>query len=473
MATRMATTTVKSEGTTTVTPEGNTLIKSEVKEFQVGDRVRCFWHDTLRDAEILDKRKGSDRQGTQYYVHFTDFDRRNDRWADGHQLQEKKEDDVSAIGVIPNSPHLGVLNSPLLSPGLSNGKRMTRRKQNRQIASMEKRMEGPEEADLEREHFERTKVKNIGKVEFGQHEVDTWYFSPYPLDVRNVSKLWICEFCLKYMKKHRTLLKHSLLCKLRHPPGTEIYRHQNLALWEIDGGKEKLYCQCLCLLAKLFIDHKTLYYDVEPFLFYVLTTVDKEGYHLVGYFSKEKSSAENYNLACILTFPQYQRNGYGKLLISFSYELSKIEQKVGSPEKPLSDLGKVSYRSYWTRVLLNVLKLNSRSQSIKEVSLVTSIKPEDIISTLQYLGLVRYCKGQHVISVTPRLIEQHEEKLGPPPKLVVVPSKIRWTPKTFPAPKKPKRAGSHTVDKPTSSSDRPDTTDSGPTPKRRKNSTGA
>lgn len=42
-------------------------------------------------------------------------------------------------------------------------------------------------------------------------------------------------------------------------------------------------------LAKLFLDHKTLYYDVEPFLFYILTETDASGCHIVGYFSKEKS----------------------------------------------------------------------------------------------------------------------------------------------------------------------------------------
>ena len=39
----------------------------------------------------------------------------------------------------------------------------------------------------------------------------------------------------------------------------------------------QIYCQCLCLMAKLFLDHKTLYYDVVDFLFYVLCEVDDEG----------------------------------------------------------------------------------------------------------------------------------------------------------------------------------------------------
>ena len=41
--------------------------------------------------------------------------------------------------------------------------------------------------------------------------------------------------------------------------------------------------------------------------------------------------------------------------LSPGYLLSKVEEKVGSPERPLSDLGLISYRSYWKEVLLRYL----------------------------------------------------------------------------------------------------------------------
>lgn len=189
---------------------------------------------------------------------------------------------------------------------------------------------------LEEEHEEATKVKKITSIVMGTWQVEAWYYSPYPEEYQHDSTLYVCEYCLKYMRKARTIKKHKAECTWRRPPGTEIYREDNLSVFEVDGKENRVYCQNLCLLAKLFLDHKTLYYDVEPFLFYIITTVDEKGAHIVGYFSKEKVSAEEYNLACILTFPQYQLHGYGKFIISLSYELSKREMKQGSPEKPLS-----------------------------------------------------------------------------------------------------------------------------------------
>lgn len=90
---------------------------------------------------------------------------------------------------------------------------------------------------------------------------------------------------------------------------TDVLSTHAMLLLQVDGKANKVYCQNLCLLSKLFLDHKTLYYDVDPFLFYVLCEVDSEGYHTVGYFSKEKNCQDNYNLACILTLPAYQRKG--------------------------------------------------------------------------------------------------------------------------------------------------------------------
>ena len=61
-----------------------------------------------------------------------------------------------------------------------------------------------------------------------------------------------------------------------HPPGDEIYRSGNISVFEVDGQRARNFCQNLCLLAKLFLDHKTLYYDVDPFLFYVMTEWDEQ-----------------------------------------------------------------------------------------------------------------------------------------------------------------------------------------------------
>ena len=43
-------------------------------------------------------------------------------------------------------------------------------------------------------------------IQFGKHEINTWYSSPYPQEYARLPKLYLCEFCLKYMKS-RPILK--------------------------------------------------------------------------------------------------------------------------------------------------------------------------------------------------------------------------------------------------------------------------
>lgn len=276
----------------------------------------------------------------------------------------------------------------------------------------------------DKKHEEVTKVKNIHKIIIGGHSIDTWYYSPFPPEYSAYSTLYFCEFCLKFLRSQSALERHCNRCLLRHPPGHEIYRKDNVNVFEVDGATNRMYCQNLCYIAKLFLDHKTLYYDVDPFWFYIMCEVDDRGAHIVGYFSKEKYSEEDYNVACILTLPPYQRRGYGKFLISFSYELSKLENLVGSPEKPLSDLGLLGYRSYWSQVLVDLLRSEKQNAlSIYAISQKTMMKTEDIVGTLQALNLIQYYEGQHIIDMR----RVNNMKMGSR-GLYCDPTRIVWTP---------------------------------------------
>lgn len=235
------------------------------------------------------------------------------------------------------------------------------------------------------------RVRNLNRLQMGKHEIEPWYFSPYPADFSDVDMVYIDEFCLSYFDNRRAFERHRAKCSLVHPPGNEIYRDDYISFFEVDGRRQRTWCRNLCLLSKLFLDHKTLYYDVDPFLFYCMCTRDETGCHLVGYFSKEKDCAEGYNLACILTLPQYQRRGFGRLLISFSYELSKREGKLGSPEKPLSDLGLLGYRQYWREALVELLMEPGRGViSENDLAVLTSMTEKDVHETLVVLNMLRY-----------------------------------------------------------------------------------
>jgi histone acetyltransferase MYST1 len=147
---------------------------------------------------------------------------------------------------------------------------------------------------------------------------------------------------------------------------------------------------------------------------------------------------------------QHQRKGYGRFLIAMSYELSRKEGRVGTPERPLSDLGKLSYRSFWRDTILDLLAettLNKTgSLSVNDIRAHTMIKSEDIIATLQVrccppaslqhsplcpaqsLNLIKYYKQQHLIYVTPQIIAEHQAKRRSSKGPLLDQSKLHWAP---------------------------------------------
>ncbi|KAJ8123771.1 hypothetical protein ONZ43_g348 [Nemania bipapillata] len=250
-----------------------------------------------------------------------------------------------------------------------------------------------------------------------------------------LDRLYICPCCFKYSKEMIPWWRHVQYCeKKAFVPGTKIYTHPrhskavskshtNPALpnsigtgkgkgkskgdnnrgdqlaneavlsegewsvWEVDGEKDTLFCQNLSLFAKLFLDNKSVFFDVSGFNYFLLVyTPPLSETHpgppkqtdpapvgsaysaptsstlpvssstsplrccrpqIVGFFSKEKLSWDNNNLACILVFPPWQRKGLGALLMGVSYEISRREGILGGPEKPISELGRKGYKRFW------------------------------------------------------------------------------------------------------------------------------
>lgn len=48
-----------------------------------------------------------------------------------------------------------------------------------------------------------------------------------------LQKLYLCEFCLKYMRSKNILQRHTKKCGWFHPPANEIYRKDNLSVFEV------------------------------------------------------------------------------------------------------------------------------------------------------------------------------------------------------------------------------------------------
>ncbi|EXJ85795.1 hypothetical protein A1O1_06163 [Capronia coronata CBS 617.96] len=302
--------------------------------------------------------------------------------------------------------------------------------------------------------------RNIGQVVLGNLLFDTWYYSPYPdsiilgpdyqphagkhvgsaADLRNGAartsllnsldpmcrRLYVCPRCFRYTPSERDYVQHLQHHQERHDRGLEmqpvpdsavkVYDWEGYAVWEIDGEKEKLYCQNLSLFGKLFLEQKSVFFDTAGFKYYVLTHTptspsppamkgrgrkrsssvfdDDILYesHVLGFFSKENLSWDSNNLACILIFPPFQHRQLGQLLMAVSYKLSGWEWEggvIGGPEKPLSAMGRRSYMRFWSERIARFMMGQTADADAKRVfhsSRKRTIHPKKEELTVKEIG---------------------------------------------------------------------------------------
>ncbi|EXJ67057.1 uncharacterized protein A1O5_09703 [Cladophialophora psammophila CBS 110553] len=337
--------------------------------------------------------------------------------------------------------------------------------------------------------------RNIHQVVLGDQLFDAWYYSPYPdsiilpqpgdgstaADARNGPShghlsgyhssirgqepicpfLYVCPCCFRYtslkqqfiqhVARHRHLRSQNLEPDQPVPQSAfKVYEWEGHAVWEIDGEREKLYCQNLSLFGKLFLEQKSVFFDTGGFKYYVLTYTkpdistspasataktraqkqrstsantgeeDDSLYRtrVLGFFSKENLSWDSNNLACILIFPPFQHRQLGQLLMAVSYKLSGWEWEggvIGGPEKPLSAMGRRSYLRFWSERIARFLMgqtadadakrvfdnanadgngrnrktvlLRKEEMTVKEIGDRTGMLAEDVVAALTEMGM--------------------------------------------------------------------------------------
>ncbi|CAG7836713.1 unnamed protein product, partial [Allacma fusca] len=204
-----------------------------------------------------------------------------------------------------------------------------------------------------------------------------------PLKEATPGEIFVCDFCLSFIRKAYNFVKHGRSCSMRErkPSDVIVYRKGDVSIFRVDGLANQSYCYNLMRLSKLYVDCISGWLHATRFHFYVLYVND----HFAGYFSKEKGN--DFTLGAILILPSHQHQGYGKLLIAFSYELSKHEGKIGTPERPLTPSGRKCFFAYWCETLVRLFSEDKFQEfHVEELSRKTYIHPWDILPALRTLG---------------------------------------------------------------------------------------
>lgn len=226
------------------TSAANNTNDTPENEIKIGQTYTIRRQDgTLHEAAIIQERKTDDGKTREYYVHYSGLNRRLDQWVTSDQILSPNAVEDAEIAAV-NDANKGnespaqttpantttlrsssvlkalntstVLNDSTATIGDNSDRKITRNQKRRhdEINHVQKPYSemDPTTAALEKEHEAITKVKYIDALRIGKFEIDTWYFSPYPDEYGRVKMLYVCQYCLKYMKYEATYRRHCVSC---------------------------------------------------------------------------------------------------------------------------------------------------------------------------------------------------------------------------------------------------------------------
>ncbi|KAI3884772.1 hypothetical protein MKW92_043969 [Papaver armeniacum] len=229
----------------------------------------------------------------------------------------------------------------------------------------------PDRTCVSPEELARVKPED---VQMGRIHMRPWYPPSAMYSFERCRRLHVCECCLTYRSSRTQLRRHREECQVRDPPGHEIYIDGNLSIFQIDGAKNKDYCDNLCHLGSMFLDIGISSETIESSMFYVLVVQDDLSYDpdLIAYFSEVKQMMEPYGSSRFLCLPPYQRRGYATLLVRLACELKRGK-----------DAGAFSYYSkYWNWIIVSRALKPLSAQTYEDLSRQTGLPIEDVRTTL-------------------------------------------------------------------------------------------
>ncbi|KAI5179471.1 histone acetyltransferase MYST2 [Pancytospora epiphaga] len=263
-------------------------------------------------------------------------------------------------------------------------------------------------------------VKKIAVVNYGEHQMEPPYSSPIPVVDQTLN---VCSRCITQHPTQHSLRLHMEKC--REVPYSPVYEEKGsgVKIVVVTDLKTK---QLICLIGRLFIKSKTLFYDVSNYEVFLICRKE-----VMGYFSRPQNG--NYSLSCIAVWPCFGGGGLGSLLIDFSYASFgrvKIENKtigddsinmlsisldtseslekqgeVAGPEGPLSRAAIFCFRKYWKYKVIG-------AKTIRGISRDANISIEDAIIGLELNGFdfKRWRISGEIVVVKPRLLLQRGEQ---------------------------------------------------------------